>query len=148
MSHKRKVYDILNVAVSARNNLERGNFYNAEWASKWDDLIRHIEKNYLPYGSGFDSGTEVNEDECVCGLRLVLTFGYHHMDEHGYYDGWTSHKAIVIPYFDGIGVKVKGALPKKYRHSREYFGDTIHNALTNTISQEEIDEILGVVRPA
>lgn len=145
---ERKIYDILNVAVTAKNNCCNGEVLNTKWGSKWDDLIRYIEKNHLPHGSGFDCGTVVIEEECVSGLKLVLKFDYHHMDEHGYYDGWTSHKVIVTPYFDGIGVTVKGALPRKYRHNKEYFGDTIHYSLTSTITQSKIDEILNVRRGA
>ena len=148
MQKERKVYEILDTAITARSNLRVSDIVRTEWENKWDDLIQHLEKNYLPSGSGFDAGTHVIEEECVPGLKIVLNFGYHHMDEHGYYDGWSHHKAIIIPYFDGIGIKLKGALPRKYRHSKEYFIDTLHTHLTSHILTKDIDRILGVVRPA
>lgn len=146
MERKRYVYEVLDMAITAKKNCMKSAVISPEWESKWDDLIEHLQKKYLPHGSGFDCGTVVIEEECVNGLRLVLNFDYHHMDEYGYYDGWSSHKAVVVPYFDGIGVTIKGALPRKYRHSKEYFGDTIHYSLTKEIDQEEIDNILNVKR--
>ena len=143
---KRKIYDILNVAVTAKKNCYNGEVLNTKWGSKWDDLIDYLQRNHLPHGSGFDCGCKVVEEECVSGLRLVLKFDYHHMNECGYYDGWSSHKAVVIPYFAGISVTIKGALPRKYRHSKEYFGETIHYSLTKEIDQEEIDNILNIKR--
>jgi hypothetical protein len=144
----RKIYDILNVAVTAKKNCDNDHTYNPEWRDKWGELVEYLEKNYLPHGSGFDSGTHVVEDECVSGTKLVLSFDYHHMDEHGYYDGWTSHKVIVTPFFDGIGVKITGALPRKYRHSKDYFCSTMVYHLTSYIPQGRIDKILNVKRPA
>ena len=143
---ERKVYEILDVAVIARRNCSYSIVFNPEWEGKWDNLIRYICKNHLPSGSGFDCGTTVVEDECVSGRKLVLNFDFHHMDEHGYYDGWTSHKVIVTPYFDGIDVKITGALPRKYRMAKEYFASTMEHMLTATIPQTKIDEILNVVR--
>ena len=143
---ERKVYEILDAAVIARRNCSYPIAPKPTWENKWDDLIQYICKNHLPSGSGFDCGTTVVEDECVSGKKLVLKFDYHHMDEHGYYDGWSSHKVIVTPYFDGISVTVKGALPRKYRNDKEYFGDTLMHHLTSTIAQSKIDEILNVNR--
>ncbi len=146
MERERKIYDTLDSAVTAKKNCYNGNILNTKWGSKWDDLIDYLQRNHLPHGSGFDCGCKVVEEECVSGLKLVIGFSYHHMDDNGYYDGWSDHKAIVIPYFDGIGVTIKGALPRKYRASKEYFSDTLHYALTNTITQSKIDEILNVER--
>lgn len=139
---QRKVYELLDMAISARKNCQKSDYVNHSLEDKWSLLIEHLEKNYLPYGSGFDAGVHVDEDVCVNGVKLVLTFDFHHMNEHGYYDGWTTHKAIITPYFDGIGVAIKGSLPKKYQHSREYFGDTIYEALLRTVKKAEIDKIL------
>lgn len=48
-----------------------------------------------PSGSGIDAGTKL--DDSSTKDKLVFAFGYHHMDEHGYYDGWTEHTAVVKP---------------------------------------------------
>jgi hypothetical protein len=47
-----------------------------------------------PSGSGFDAGTQVNEDRSDI---LLFTTAYHHMDEDGFYDGWTEHTVRVKP---------------------------------------------------
>lgn len=139
---ERKVYEALDAAVGAYKNSAYQFITGAEMASKWGDVINHIEKNYLPNGSGFDRGTKVVEEKCVNGVKLVLSFDYHHMDENGYYDGWTSHTVVVAAHFDGIRLKVQGALPRKYRHNKEYFEDTMYHALTRTINHSEIRKFL------
>lgn len=41
----------------------------------------------LPLGAGFDSGCWAAHP-CTKGVRFKS--GYHHMNQHGYYDGWVS----------------------------------------------------------
>jgi hypothetical protein len=139
MESKRKIYEILSVAAQARRNCMNGESITPHWESKW-------EKNHLPSGSGFDNGTKVVEDECVANLKLVLSFGYHHMDDNGYYDGWSHHKLIVTPRFDGINVCLKCALPRKYSLLKDYILETFEYAITRTIDQSEIDKVLDVQR--
>lgn len=50
----------------------------------------------LPSGSGWDNGTEIDEI-ATSPTRLVLYGSFHHMDEYGYYDGWTDHQIVVTP---------------------------------------------------
>ncbi len=69
--------------------------------------IRTLVRNYMPHGSGFDSGTEFDFDNsrprsADKGLDsptecLVFTFGYHHMDGNGYYCGWSYWTLTVFP---------------------------------------------------
>ena len=67
-----------------------------------DDLVTQIEselaslEEFLPSGSGFDSGTQIDTDS-LGGEKVVFYTEYHHMNEVGYYDGWTSHQVIVTP---------------------------------------------------
>lgn len=61
----------------------------------WEEKVEKIMET-APSGSGIDSGTKLLEEECR-PEKLVFSCDYHHMDEHGYYDGWTEHKAIVTP---------------------------------------------------
>jgi hypothetical protein len=86
-----KIYQALSSAVGALLNCLASN--NAEWKSKWEDRIKDIMRS-APSGSGIDCGTELDLDASTAD-KLVFTFEYHHMNENGYYDGWTSHKAIV-----------------------------------------------------
>lgn len=64
-----------------------------------EDVMSQVEdrvKKYMPSGSGFDAGTQLDWDRSTKN-RLVFTTEYHHMDEHGGYDGWTTHDVIVKP---------------------------------------------------
>ena len=49
-----------------------------------------------PSGSGIDSGTKLDLDANTGG-KLVFNTDFHHMNEHGYYDGWSNHQVIVRP---------------------------------------------------
>lgn len=42
----------------------------------------------LPSGSGFDAGTRIEKSS---DFSVVFFTEYHHMNEMGYYDGWTKH---------------------------------------------------------
>lgn len=60
----------------------------------------------LPRGSGIDAGTTIVS---VTDKQIVLTAGYHHMNEGGYYDGWTEHTIRVRPSLMlGMTVTVSG----------------------------------------
>ena len=47
-----------------------------------------------PSGSGFDNGTQLDIERSSAEL-LVFETAYHHMTEHGFYDGWTEHTVKV-----------------------------------------------------
>lgn len=72
----------------------------------WEERLEKIMDS-APSGSGIDNGTKL--DETKSGqAKLVFTFGYHHMNEHGFYDGWTDHTAVVTPSFNGFNLKITG----------------------------------------
>ena len=52
--------------------------------------------DHLPDGSGWNSGTKLDLDASHAS-KLVLYGSFHHMDENGYYDGWTEHTITVKP---------------------------------------------------
>jgi hypothetical protein len=92
--------DKINLAQLSKNfqawqNCKADN--NTEWIDKWEDRINEQLTN-LPRGSGIDAGMqfdwEGSEPE-----KLRFTFSFHHMDDHGSYDGWTDHELIIIPSF-------------------------------------------------
>jgi hypothetical protein len=81
---------------------------NEEWEGKHADAIAGIVKEYAPSGSGFDSGTEIDFDAST-PERLVFSTSFHHMTEHGYYNGWTEHSVIVTPSLaHGFNLRVTG----------------------------------------
>jgi len=89
-----KVYEQLAQSLQARINCERSG--NTEWHVRHSEAIESACKEYLPSGSGFDCGTRFDFDKSTPN-RLVLNTDFHHMDEHGGYDGWTEHQVIVTP---------------------------------------------------
>lgn len=92
------MYKALARAFDAFQRTTRDPSFPADVARSWRDTIRHVEKTALPQGSGFDAGTRFDFDastpEC-----LVLHTQFHHMDDNGSYDGWTSHTIRVRPSF-------------------------------------------------
>lgn len=69
---------------------------NAEWERKHMGEAKRLVREHLPHGAGFDSGTELDDMEST-SERLVFRTAFHHMNEGGFYDGWTEHKVIVRP---------------------------------------------------
>lgn len=82
--------------------------------------------NLLPSGSGFDDGSKIDVDNSRKD-KIIITTAFHHMDEHGGYCGWTDHKIIVTPDFDGINIKVTG---NNRNQIKEYIADTFYHCLT------------------
>lgn len=111
---KMKVYQAIASAIAAMPH---------HWARERLDLI---EREYLPSGSGIDAGCKVLVEESRED-RLVIQTAFHHMDENGYYDGWTHHKAIITPsLLYGFDVRITG---RDKRGIKEYLGDLFFQML-------------------
>lgn len=104
---------------------------NPEWESitkdRLDDLI-----NMMPRGSGIDDYPKLDFEKSTPN-KLVFEFGYHHMSEHGYYDGWTEHVLTVTPSFDGFDLKISG---KDRNQIKDYLYDCFHCALSAIVWME------------
>jgi hypothetical protein len=101
-----KHYQEISSKLNAMENCLKSG--NTEWYDKHEQKIRDICKNELPSGSGFDNGTQLNWDKST-PEKLVFETSFHHMDECGYYDGWTEHSVIVTPSLQfGFNIKVSG----------------------------------------
>ncbi len=90
-------------------------------SSKMEDRIKAIMEE-APSGSGFDSGTEL--DDKSTPKKLIFNTGYHHMDEDGFYIGWTHHKVTITPGFNGMDIKVTG---EDYNAIKDYIADVFWN---------------------
>jgi len=92
---------------------------NSEWENKHADKIEELVSKYLPHGSGFDNGTKFVWEESSEN-KLVFNTAFHHMNEGGYYNGWTEHKVIIRPclYFD-FDIKITG---RNRNDIKEYIG--------------------------
>lgn len=111
---------IISALVARRNCQESGN----EWFQKWSETLNQLEL-LLPSGAGIDNGTNIDRNASSRD-KLVLSTAFHHMDEHGGYDGWTKHEIHVTPAFDGINIRITG--PDR-NQIKEYLHDVFYHCL-------------------
>ena len=128
------VAQVLASAIQARKNCDLSG--NAEWFTIWNARIHKLEKNFLPSGSGIDSGTSVSFDYSH-GEKLVLYTSYHHMNGNGYYDGWTEHTVTVTPSFSGLNIRISG---RNRNDIKDYLHDTFYQSLMTVIRYDEEQE--------
>lgn len=89
----RQNFQVIANKLQAIQNCVKSN--NKEWHEKHTENLETIIKNG-PSGSGIDCGTKLDFEKSH-SEKLVFDVAFHHMDEHGYYDGWTNHKITVKP---------------------------------------------------
>ena len=130
MEHRdQKLYKIISSHVEAyKNTLKSG---NREWTAKHKARIEQLVHNYMPSGSGIDSGTKIDLDASDGHHRLVFNTAFHHMDEHGGYSGWTEHKVLVTPALRGIEIRFSG---RDRNQIKEYLHSVFHDALTRRVA--------------
>lgn len=127
---KKTIAEAIAGRLAAIENCQRSG--NSEWMEKHKDAIREINGRHLPSGSGFDSGTRLIAEESTPN-RLVFEADFHHMNEGGYYDGWTSHKVIATPSFvHGAEIKVRG---RNRNDIKSYIGDMFAEILARVIEE-------------
>lgn len=85
-------------------------------------------RQLLPSGAGLDSGTSIDATSTID--RIVLNTSFHHMNDAGYYDGWTDHKIIIKPEFDGLQISIGG---RNRNQIKEYLHETFCHALAQLI---------------
>lgn len=128
------LYQTLASSLNALSNcIASGNAYAATHESNLETLV----SEFMPSGSGIDSGTKLDLDESLRhkGARLVFTTAFHHMNQDGYYDGWTEHKVIVTPSLQfGFDLKITG---RDRNDIKEYLHEVYHHALTQIIRYDE-----------
>lgn len=97
------------------------------------DDLESLVKQFMPSGSGIDCGTKLDIEKST-PTKLVFTFDYHHMNEHGYYCGWTSHKLIVTPTFDDFDMQIIGQHPSKTKHQTDWFHAYLYDTFRHALS--------------
>ena len=98
---------------------------NPAWIEAAEERQERIV-NLLPSGSGFDSGTKL---ESATNKKIVFSTSFHHMDENGYYCGWTDHKVVVqADFVGGFDLTVSG---RNRNNIKEYIADTFCNMLNS-----------------
>ena len=131
------IYQEIASAVEAIRNCQKSG--NVEWEQRHAEKIESLIKDYFPSGSGFNAGTQFDIAEHVDGAsdRLVFTTAFHHMNDAGYYDGWTEHKVILRPTFLGFDMKITG---RNRNGIKDHIGDAFHSILTD--SRERLEAAL------
>ncbi|MDD4353597.1 MAG: hypothetical protein PHN56_04010 [Candidatus Nanoarchaeia archaeon] len=125
---KTLAYKITNT-IQAKKNCYKSN--NMIWYENHSDILEIIENKYLPHGSGIDSGCKIDEDKSNEN-KIVITFGFHHMNENGYYTGWFSYKCICTPAFSGIDIKIIG---KNINCIKDYLQDIFYDCLSQGLEK-------------
>jgi hypothetical protein len=97
---------------------------NEDFYDQADQELEELKK-FLPYGSGFNSGSEICLEECQDEKIVILTW-YHHMNERGYREEVTKHKVIITPSFRGMNIKVTG---KNKNIIKVYIADLFYNLI-------------------
>lgn len=105
---------------------------NNEWLDRHETTLDQIEE-MLPSGSGIDCGTKIDRDKTT-GSKIVLTMSYHHMNDNGFYVGWTDHTITITPSFDGIDVAIGG---RNRNNIKDYLHEVYYHALSDLISYDE-----------
>jgi len=105
-----KTYQTIATSIQAKENCADNS--NNEWFDKWDDRIESIMKT-VPSGSGFDAGTTIHLSSMVFDKfnhtdRLCFSTSFHHMNENGFYDGWTEHIITIRPDWNDFDIKISG----------------------------------------
>lgn len=131
---KKPLYTILAGKVLAIHScMKQGATDNA---TKHTDAAEDFVKKYMPSGSGVDSGTKLDLFRSTPD-RLIFTFGYHHMNDGGYYDGWTEHTAVVTA---SLAYDFELRITGKDRNSiKDYLHDLYRNALMQGVEQFEFN---------
>ncbi len=118
--------------IQARSNCKAAG--NTEWYDTHTDSLSQLV-DFLPSGSGIDNGVKLDYDRSKPD-KLVFTFGYHHMNENGYYDGWTEHTLTVTPTLmaPGFDMRITG---RDRNMVKEYLYDVFTHAFTAMVWQEK-----------
>jgi len=74
-----------------------------------------------PSGSGIDNGMQLMLAAST-RQKLVFRCEYHHMNEGGFYDGWTGHEIKVTPGWRGPNIVIGG---RNRNDVKDYLYDVI-----------------------
>lgn len=129
-----KVYQrIASLLLAIENCAKSG---NDEWSVRHTATLDDIIKNELPSGAGWDAGTTL--DGRSTPEKLVFFGSFHHMDQHGGYDGWTDHTiTVTASLVHDIKLKISG---RDRNEIKDYLHELFHDALTKEVSRAQVQE--------
>ena len=121
----KQIYQAIANTLGAIANCQKSG--NAEWEKRHSDTLDDLWAE-APSGSGVDCGTKL--DDSSTPNRLVFNASFHHMDEHGGYDGWTEHQIIVTPdLVFGFDLRITG---RNRNEIKDYLGELYYHWLSGS----------------
>lgn len=106
---------------------------NLEWQARWRLRLGKLVE-LIPSGSGIDKGPRGYAHVEVKPDAIRFDVGFHHMNDGGYYDGWTAHTIVIRPAFDGVSVQVSG---RDRREVKDYIHEVMDHAFTRHVTWDE-----------
>ncbi len=106
--------------------------YSSELRGKIaEERLETLIKTYLPSGSGFDAGCELLDESTP--EKLIFKADFHHLNDNGYYIGWSEHRVIIKPCLAwGFTLKVTG---RDKRQIKDYIAETFQYSLTIEVTE-------------
>ena len=122
-----KIYQSIARKIQSIANCEKSG--NTVWEKNHIISVIDLMRKTSPSGSGIDSGTQIELTECTEN-KLVFLCQYHHMNENGFYDGWTTHKIIVTPDLaSGFNIRITG-------RDRNQIKEYLYEVYSNWLNEE------------
>lgn len=119
---ERPLYRELARAIQAKQNCKASG--NTEWLHKWSATIKTLMAR-MPSGTGL-------VDAESHAKKLVFSAGFRHVDDNGFYDGWTEHTVTVTGSLrDTVKMRISG--PNR-NNIKDDLHATFHEALTQDVT--------------
>jgi hypothetical protein len=132
MNYRTQLYRKLAQTLDARTRCFATG--NDEWSDKHTETIRDLVDKFMPSGSGWDSGTQFDWKQST-PEKLVFFGSFHHMNDAGYYDGWTEHTITVRPSLQfEITLSISG---RNRNDIKEHLHEQFESALTQDVDWDE-----------
>lgn len=105
---------------------------NDEWLERHRERVHKLVRDRMPSGSGLDVGCKLDVESTAD--KLMFNCSFHHMSEHGYYDGWTDHTVIVTPSLaSGFDLRITG---RDRQDIKDYLAQIFDHALREPVPEE------------
>lgn len=107
---------------------------NENYLDLCESRINKLE-SLLPSGSGIDCGCKIDREKS--GLKkVIINLSFHHMNNGGYYDGWTEHKIVITPNLSEYpDIKITG---RNRDEIKGYLYDIFSDCLLTEVEESEI----------
>jgi len=127
--------NLIAITVTARKNcVDSG---NKEWEERHSDMLRLIERDLLPSGSGFDFTSHIwNREE---NEAFLVSGSYHVMNPDGFYDGWIDFDLYVYPclistFRIDCQLSYAGELSTPESDHKEYISEVYEECLSRPVT--------------